>query len=36
MTIKAIITMIIILGGVWGSMAAAMIHMQRHPDDADE
>ena len=29
MTVRAIVTMIVILAGVWGSMGAAMVYLQK-------
>lgn len=36
MTTPAIIMMIIALLLVWGGLVAAIIHLRRHPEEADE
>lgn len=38
MSASAIIMLIISLGTVWGCLVAAIVHLQRHPDEevADE
>ncbi|MFC0581141.1 methionine/alanine import family NSS transporter small subunit [Micrococcoides hystricis] len=33
MSAGAIIMLIVSLGTVWGGLAAAIIHLRRHPDD---
>ena len=36
MSVASIIMMIIALTVVWGGMGAAIVHLQRHPDEVDD